>query len=258
VTVAVNSWLPDPTCTRAACGDTTTVVVDTTVSVVPPVMVPNAAWIVEIPTFDVVARPVALIVATVVAKELQVAVGVKSAVVPSLYVPVAVNCCGVPIGTDGFAGVTAIEIGAVAVTVSKVAPLTPPTAAVIVVGPGVRVVAAPVALIVATVVADELHVAVAVKSAVVPSLYVPLAVNCCGVPFTTEGFAGVTARDVSTGTLAGLNVAKTAVQLVLGLTLNVAAYAPVEVTATASLPARDVFVSCCSIVYPLPAVTVPV
>src|ERR1700694_189552 len=153
---------------------------------------------------------------------------------------------------------TRIETGAGAVTVSRVVPLTLPTVAVIVVGPGARVVAAPVALIVATVVADELHVAVAVKSAVVPSLFVPLAVNCCGVPFTTEGFAGVTARDVSTGTLAGLNVAKTAVQLVLGLTLNVAAYAPVEVTATASLPARDVFVSCCNIVYPLPAVTVPV
>jgi len=41
---------------------------------------------------------------------------------------------------------------------------------VIVVGPMARVVAPPVALIVATVVADELHVAVAVKSAVLLSL----------------------------------------------------------------------------------------
>jgi hypothetical protein len=55
----------------------------------------------------------------------------------------------------------------------------------------------------------------------------------------------------------GLNVAKTAVQLVPGLTLNVAAYAPVEVTATPSLSAGDVFLSCCSIEYPLPEVTVP-
>src|ERR1700694_2761626 len=227
-----------------------------TVSVAVPCTVPEAAVIVVGPGVRVVAPPVALIVATLVAEELHVAVAVKSAVVPSPYVPVAVNCCGVPFTTEGFAGVTAIETSDGPVTVSSVVPLTLPTVAVIVVGPGARVVAAPVALIVATVVADELHVAV--KSAVVPSLYVPLAVNCCGVPFTTEGFTGVTARDVSTGTLAGLNVAKTAVQLVLGLTLNVAAYAPVEVTATASLPARDVFVSCCNIVYPLPAVTVPV
>ena len=82
----------------------------------------------------------------------------------------AVNCCGVPFGTDGFAGVTAIETSADAVTVSRVVPLTLPTAAWIVVGPCARVVAAPVALIVATVVADELHVAVAVKSAVLLSL----------------------------------------------------------------------------------------
>ena len=56
----------------------------------------------------------------------------------------------------------------------------------------------------------------------------------------------------------GLNVAKTALQLVLRLTLNVAAYAPVEVTTPPSLSAEDVFVSRCSIVYPLPADTVPV
>ena len=111
----------------------------------------------------------------------------------------AVNCCGVPFGTDGFAGVTAIETSADAVTVSRVVPLTLPTAALIVVGPGVRVVAPPAPLIVATVVADELHVAVAVKSAVVPSLFVPVAANCCSVPFATEGFAGVTAIEISVG-----------------------------------------------------------
>ena len=55
----------------------------------------------------------------------------------------------------------------------------------------------------------------------------------------------------------GLNVAKTALQLVLGLTLNVAAYAPAELTTPPSLSAGDVFVSCCSIVYPLPEVAVP-
>ena len=82
----------------------------------------------------------------------------------------AVNCCGVPFGTDGFAGVTAIDTSTAAVTVSWVVPLTLPTAAWIVVGPCPTVVAAPVALIVATVVADELHVAVPVKSVVLLSV----------------------------------------------------------------------------------------
>ena len=170
-----------------------------TVSVAVPCTVPEAAVIVVGPGVRVVAPPVALIVATLVAEELHVAVAVKSAVVKSPYVPVAVNCCGVPFTTEGFAGATAIETSAGPVTVSRVVPLTLPTVAVIVVGPGARVVAAPVALIVATVVADELHVAVAVKSAVVPSLFVPVAANCCSVPFATEGFAGVTAIEISVG-----------------------------------------------------------
>ena len=113
----------------------------------------------------------------------------------------AVNCCGAPFATEGFAGVTAIETNVGAVTVSRVVPLTLPTAALIVVGPGVRVVAPPAPLIVATLVAEELHIAVAVKSAVVLSPYVPVAVNCCGVPFVTEGFAGVTAIEISVGPL---------------------------------------------------------
>src|SRR6202022_2626806 len=101
--------------------------------------------------------------------------------------PMAVNCCGVPFGTDGFAGVTAIDANTGAVTVSVAVPCTVPETALIVVGPCPRVVAAPVALIVATVVADELHVAVPVKSAVLPSPVVPVAVHCSGVPFGTDG-----------------------------------------------------------------------
>ena len=72
--------------------------------------------------------------------------------------------------TDGLAGVTAMETSAGGVTVRTVLPLMLPTTAWIVVEPVVRVAAAPVALIVATLVADELQVAVDVMLAVLLSL----------------------------------------------------------------------------------------
>jgi hypothetical protein len=56
------------------------------------------------------------------------------------------------------------------VTVRTVLPLILPTTAWIVVEPAARVAAAPVALIVATLVAEELHVAVDVMLAVLLSL----------------------------------------------------------------------------------------
>ena len=71
---------------------------------------------------------------------------------------------------DGLAGVTAMETSAGGVTVRTVLPLMLPTAAWIVVAPAVRVAAAPVELMVATLVADELHVAVVVMLAVLLSL----------------------------------------------------------------------------------------
>lgn len=65
--------------------------------------------------------------------------------------------------------------------------------------------AKPALLIVATAVLLELQVTVLVKSRVVPSLYVPVAVNCCVVPLTIEAFAGVTASDTNTPLLFCLN-----------------------------------------------------
>ena len=68
------------------------------------------------------------------------------------------------------AGVTAIEIRAAAVTVRVVEPLMDPDVAVIVVFPAATLVARPAAAIVAMLVADEFHVAVAVRFWVVPSV----------------------------------------------------------------------------------------
>ncbi len=67
-------------------------VADVTVSVVLPEIFTRLAVMVVAPVATAVARPVLLIVATDVFDELQVTCKVKSWVVPSENVPVAVNC----------------------------------------------------------------------------------------------------------------------------------------------------------------------
>jgi hypothetical protein len=84
-------------------------------------------------------------------------------VVPSLKVPVAVNCCVAPLVIDGFAGVTAIDCSVAAVTVSTVEPEIDDDVAVIVEVPTPAPVASPVALIVAVVVVPDDQVTVEVK-----------------------------------------------------------------------------------------------
>src|SRR6266568_3462706 len=94
-----------------------TVIVDriaaVTVSVVFPETSPSVAVIVVVPAATDVAKPceppALLIVATPAAEELQVTWVVRSCVVLSLKVPVAVNCWVNPSGRPGLVGVTAIE-----------------------------------------------------------------------------------------------------------------------------------------------------
>jgi hypothetical protein len=169
-----------------------------TVSVVDPTTLPLVALIVEVPAFTAVARPAALIVATVVVPDAHVTLPVRSCVELSLNVPVAVNCCVPATMMVGVAGVTAIDESVAAVTVNVVDPTTPPLVALIVDAPTFRVVAKPAALTVATVVVPDAHVTLLVRFCVELSLNVPIAVNCCVLPAATDGFAGVTAMDVST------------------------------------------------------------
>ena len=88
---------------------------------------------------------------------------------PSVYVPVAVNCCDVPKGMDDGNGVTAIETRTGGVTVSVAERLIVPDVAVMVVAPCPRVLARPCATL-ATFASEELQVAVFVRSEVLPSL----------------------------------------------------------------------------------------
>lgn len=112
------------------------------------------------------ARPVELIVAAFVFDEAQVAVFVKSCVVLSEKVPVALNCSVLPAGTELFAGATAIDTNvAAAVTLRLVEPVTVPCFAEMVADcPAVTPVAKPVELIVAAAVFDDAQVTEVVKS----------------------------------------------------------------------------------------------
>src|SRR5216684_3063353 len=176
-----------------------------TVSSVAPVMLPTVAEIVEVPAPTAVAKPVALMVATVAVPDVHTAL-LSTCVELSLNLPVAVNCCVAPLVIEGFAGVTAIDTSVAGVTVSSVAPVMLPTVAEIVEVPTPTVVASPVALMVATVAVPDAHTAL-LSTCVELSLNVPVAVNCCVAPLVIEGFAGVTAIDTS---VAGVTVSSVA------------------------------------------------
>jgi hypothetical protein len=116
-------------------------------------------------------------------------------VVPSSNVPVATSCCELANGTVGFAGVTEIETRFAFDTVREEAELvTVPDEAEILVKPGAAASAKPCVpgeeLMLAIVDWVEFHATCDVMSDVVPSLYLPLAVNCWIVPFAIFALAG--------------------------------------------------------------------
>jgi len=124
---------------------------------------PSLAVIVAVPSLTPLASPPAAIVAIVGNEELQLTVPVRFCVLPSLYVPVAVYCCVVPSGIVAFPGVTAREVNTGGVTVSIADPLIVPEVAVIVAVPCATLVARPLLLTVATLVADDVQVTVLVR-----------------------------------------------------------------------------------------------
>jgi hypothetical protein len=95
------------------------------------------------------------------------------------------------------AGVTAIETSVAGVTVTRVDAVRPPKAAVTALRPTASVVATPAFVIVRTRVSLELHMTVAVRSAMEPSAYVPVARNGIVTPTPTTGIVGVTAIETS-------------------------------------------------------------
>lgn len=175
-----------------------TSVAGVTVNDVEPVTEPEEAEIVVEPTATLVALPPAAIVATPALEEFQVTDAVRSCVLPSVNVPVAVNACLVPSATDEFAGVTAIDTKAAGRMVkAAVLEVMDPEEALMFAEPVAMPDANPVILIAAAPTLDELQTADADKSWVVPSVKVPTAVNCWVVPTGMEAVDGVTAIDTN-------------------------------------------------------------
>ena len=162
---------------------------------------PELMPIVVVPVPSVLASPavpaVLLIVATVATVELQWPLCVRSWVVPSVNVPVAVNCCVVPSGIAAIGGLIAIDSSAAAVTVSSVELLTVPDVALMLAVPIATLCASPARLMVATATVSDDQLTVLLRFWVLPSVNVPVAVNCCVVPSASEGVAGVITNETS-------------------------------------------------------------
>ena len=106
------------------------------------------------------------------------------------------NCCVWPLAIEAAVGATAIDCSVAAVTVSTaVFEVTPLSEAVMLLVPVPTPEARPEALIVATLAVPEVQLTDEVRFCVEPSLYVPVAVNCCVWPLAIEAEAGAIAID---------------------------------------------------------------
>jgi hypothetical protein len=113
-------------------------------------------------------------------------------------VPVAVSCALLPSGNDELLAATAIETRAAGETVNAVMPLIPPTVAEIDAPPTAFVAAVPAALMLTTPGAELTQLALLVRSIVLPSVYVPIALNCSLAPRGTETSLLLTAIEART------------------------------------------------------------
>ena len=190
VPTAVNCWM-DPISMPGVTDMEDSVAAVTDMAVLADIL-PEVAETVAAPAATPVARPLLLTVAIDVFNEVQVTCVVISWVVPSEYVPVAISCWATPTGRFGLAGVTAREDRVAVVTVRGVLADTPPETVEMVAVPSATAVARPLPLIVATDVFDELQVSCAAGITwLVPSEYVPTALNWGVSPTGMLGLAGV-------------------------------------------------------------------
>ncbi len=156
-----------------------------TVRRVLPDLPPNVAVIVVEPSKTDVPIPsepgALLMIATLGVPEPHVTNVVRSWLVifvPSEKTPVAVNRWLVPREMLGFVGETPMDTRVAEVTVRIVFPETLPNAAATVVEPAETDIASPALSIVATPIFDELHVTCVVRSWLLLSEKIPVAINC--------------------------------------------------------------------------------
>ena len=133
-----------------------------TVSTAVLLTVPNVAVMVVVPLPLGVALPVASIIATSISDDVHVTCPIRFSVVPSLNVPVALNCSVAPKAIVGLEGVIVIKLRVAFVTVTCATATSLENAAVMVVVPGASPVTTPGAVeplpTVAAAVFDEVHV----------------------------------------------------------------------------------------------------
>lgn len=150
-----------------------------------------------LPTATPVATPVWVMVATAGDELIQVAAVVTFWVVPLEKLAVALNCwvvCGAMVAAVGLMvmPVTVAPGGVTAFTVSAAVPEVPFNDAVMVAAPALTPVATPPLLMVATEVFEEVQATLLEMSSMVPSEYVPVAVNCCVDPALMVALLGAT------------------------------------------------------------------
>lgn len=140
-----------------------------TVSEAVPLTDPEDAVIVTVPDPVLVARPAALMEATLRFDDDHVTEG-SCCVLPSLKLPVAINSWFVPSAIEGFAGVTEMETRLAGTTVSVAVSLKAPAVAVMVTVPCPAVVASPLPSMLAIPLSEEVQVTPLVRSCDEPSV----------------------------------------------------------------------------------------
>jgi hypothetical protein len=130
---------------------------------------PSAAVMFVAPCARPEASPAPFTVATAGTEDFQVTETVRSCMVPSLYVPVAANCCVFPAATLAMLGEIVIETRTAGATLSVADPLIGPEVAVMLVEPVPVPTASPPAID-ATCVMLDAQVADEVRSCVLPSV----------------------------------------------------------------------------------------
>ena len=125
-----------------------------------------------------IAKPVALMLTTVGLELAQITEFVRSWVLPSLKVAVALYCTLVPLAIEELLVLIVIDCSVAAITVNGTRlDVIPPCEAVMVVDPAPTPVAKPLPLTVATDVFEEFQLTEFVRFCVEPSPNVPMAVN---------------------------------------------------------------------------------
>ncbi len=171
-----------------------------TVKIAPAETLPAVAVIVDVPEARPFASPIApltLMLATDGLDEVHWTDDVRFCVLLSVNVPVTPNCVVVPGAMETVRGATASDTSAGAVTVNPVLPLICEDVAVIVAVPCSLLVTMPELDTVAALVLEELQVTELVRFWLLPSVNVPVAVNCTVVPSASDVFAGETASETS-------------------------------------------------------------